>query len=368
MFSRVLTTAVAMVAMAFGLASPVLADFFTEQATVNASAQFYSSPAPPITQSILLDTGGGQVFSNTYGVDASGDALVRSVGVIVLNNINTAGNGTASGVFGPGATHTQLIVAFAVDGHTTGPGSPTLQFTSGGAGIWNAATNFTSADASKWFTNPNNLAGTEIWGSTLAPPTNVLVGNGDNFGGTSPGGLFASASTVNMTSIDAVNHQLIQGLLLFNESFDPNHFLDTTTNFQGGGLGGLVDAIAASPHLIIGTQQFASDLLNSDTVPAGSGTAAAKQSVVNNLAAFFGLSLLTSGGFSGNFATFGSNTDTDYRPGAAGLNSTDFAATANVALRPGLNSVIPEPSTFGLMAIGSAAIGFFARFRSSRKK
>ncbi len=338
-------------ALAVATASPVQAAFFTEQSTVQV--QSLVPPAGPISPAILIETGAGRTFTNTYGLDRSGDALVRSVGVIVINDVKTGPNGgqTFSAIVDPAAPTHALVVAFALDGHTTGPGSPTVQFTSGGAGVWQAPTNLNTDDASTWFSNFSN----PIYQTVLSTPQDIFIGNGDTLGGHNPGDLAIPAPLVNLSSINAANPTLIQGTLLFNEPF-PQNFINTNTPNSG------IDSILAIANQTIGNQTSASNLLNADT--PGGGTAAQKQSVVNALAAFFGLSNL--GGPNTAFATFGSGTSTDYRPGGPGpLDAGDFSATATVELYSGAE--IPEPSTFGLMAIGTAAIGLFAGFRSNRK-
>jgi hypothetical protein len=282
--------------------------------------------------------------------------LVRAVGIIVISGLNTASGGTFSGITGPGAAGTGLVVAFALDGHTIAPGSPTVQFTSGGSAFWTEAANFTRDDPTKWFANFNN----PIYATALAAPTDIFIGNGDTLGGHAVGSLAIPASSVDLSSINLGNQSLIQSTLLFNETFDPNHFIDTTPH---NGLDSLLAVANQTSSLGSATnQQNASDLLNTNT--AGGGTAAQKQAVVNAIAGFFGLSNL--GGPNTQFADFGSGTATDYQPTQAGINSFDFSATATVELYSGAN--VPEPSAVTLMAIGTCAIGLFARIRSNRKK
>jgi hypothetical protein len=274
------------------------------------------------------------------------------VGVLIISGIKTGPSGgqTFSGIVDPAAPTHSLVVAFALDGHTIGPGAPTVQFTSGGAGVWQAPTVINTDDASTWFSNFAN----PIYQTVLSSPTDIFIGNGDTLGGHNPGDLAIPSAQVNLSSINAANPTLIQGTLLFNEPFAQD-FINTIPH-NG------VDSILAIANQTIGNQMAASNLLNQDT--AGGGTAAQKQAVVNALAAFFGLSNL--GGANTAFATFGSGTSTDYLPGGPGpLDAGDFSATATVQLYSGAN--VPEPSTFGLMAIGTAAIGLFAGFRSNRK-
>ena len=343
-------------AMAVGLASPVQAEFFTQQSTVNVQALLPSVTGAPIAGTTLIDSGTGRTFTNTYGVDASGDALVRAVGVIVVSGINTALGGTFSGITGPGAGGTGLVVAFALDGHTIAPNSQTVQFTSGGAGFWQQAGNFTRDDPTKWFANFAN----NIYSSALTSPKNIFIGNGDTLGGHAVGSLAIPSSSVNLSSINLGNQSLIQSTLLFDETFDPNHFIDTTPHIGPDGL--LAVANQTSSLGSSTNQQAASDLLNTNT--SGGGTAAQKQAVVNAIAAFFGLSNL--GGANTAFADFGSGTATDYQPTGVGLNAFDFSATATVQLYSG--ATVPEPSAATLMAIGTIAIGLFARIRSNRQK
>jgi hypothetical protein len=272
------------------------------------------------------------------------------VGVIVMNDVKTGPNGghTFNGITDPASPGHSLVVAFALDGHTIAAANPTVLFTSGGAGVWQAPLNLNTDDASTWFSNLNS----PIYQVGLAKPTDIFVGNGDTLGGLNPGDMKYSSSAVNISVVNGgLQGGNVQGTLLFDEK-TPQDFINTIPHVG-------LDSILAIASQTIGSATFASNLLNADT--PGGGTAAQKQSVANALAAFFGLSNL--GGANTAFATFGSGTITDYTPAANNLG--DFSATAAADLFSGAE--IPEPSTFGLMAIGTAAIGLFAGFRSSRK-
>ncbi len=354
------------------------AGFYTEQATVDVHT---SSPTtlPPITTVIQAVNGSGRTFTNTYGsavIDGSTSALVRSVGVLVINDVDLKNSAVDSGVLGPGVGTQRLVVAFALDGHTivTASGAPTVEFTSGGAGIWQAPNVFIKDDATQWFNNFTQ----PVYQTQIAPQTNVFVGNGDTLGGLSPGSLAFAAADTNLSAQNLATSNLLQGTLLFNETSDPGTnslayalmggtqtgFLNTTTNFQSanGITGATIDSLLAISNQTVGSQSDANALLNGNT--SGGGTATAKQAVVNELAKFFGLSLLTNGAFEGYFATFGSGGAMDYLPASGPVFGTngDFSSTASVELYPGLAAVpVPEPASIALWALGSVMTGLFAR-------
>lgn len=372
------TLRVALALTAIAIAMPVSganAGFYTEQATVDAHT---TAPvtAPPIGNVIQIVTGSGRTFTNTYGstlINGSPSALVRSAGVLVINDLDLKGGAADSGTLGPGVGTQRLVVAFALDGHTVSlaNGAPTALFTSGGVGVWQAPNIFNKDDATQWFNDFKQ----PIWEGKIASQTNVYVGNGDTLGGLSPGSLAFHASDINLSSQNLSISNLLQGTLLFNETADPgvsslaytlmggtqSGFLNTTTDYQAAnGIPGVnVDSVLAVESNTVGSESDANALLNSDT--SGGGTAAEKQAVVNNLAAFFGLSLLTSGGFSGNFATFGSGTVSDYTPAPGSVFGTngDFSSTAAVQLYPGLAAAVPEPGSLGLLVLGSVMMGAF---------
>src|SRR5438874_10895512 len=187
MFSRVRIIAAAMMAMVAAFAtSAVQASFYTELATVNING---TSPVtlPPIPNVGIIDTASGRVFTNSTGINPDGSVDVRSVGVLIFSGVTQSGGNTINGLQGPGADLPRIAVAFALDGHTiAGPGgAPTVQFTSGGAGFWQASPTFNRDDPTQWF----NDFKAPIWTSAIAAQTNIFIGNGDTVGGFSPGSL-----------------------------------------------------------------------------------------------------------------------------------------------------------------------------------
>ncbi len=247
-----------------------------------------------------------------------------------------------SAVNGPGTGSQRLVIAFALDGHTvvSPSGVPTVDFTSGGLGIWQAPTDFNKDDPTQWFNNfsqPLDVL-------SLATPTDIYVGNGDTLGGNSPGTLVFPSSQVNLSSSNAGDQTLLQGTILFNQTSDPGVSPAVYASLGGTQSQFLnVNSLLAVSNQTVGGQGAASDLLNADT--SGGGTAAQKQAVVNNLASFFGLSTLTDGSISGSFATFGSGGASDYLPASGPVFGTngDFSSTSEVELYPG--SSVPEPSS-----------------------
>src|SRR5438445_6129359 len=130
----------AMVALGAASSATAQASFFTELATVDMGVinPLGAPAASPTLHVADIIQGNGQVFTNTYGIDfATGGAFVRIVGVTLItatsDNFGVQSGGTLGG---PGLGTQELIVAFALDGHTTAAAPNVATFTSGGFGVW----------------------------------------------------------------------------------------------------------------------------------------------------------------------------------------------------------------------------------------
>lgn len=358
--------AAATVAVASLATGTVQATFFTGTATmdVNSLSPTQSAPIRGVTQ---ITEGNGQVFVNTYTVGG----MVRSVGVLQINALQTT-TSSPNGVNGPGNTASNLVVAFALDGHVTSnlPGQTTVQFTGGGFGIFREASGYVPGTASTWVNGVNGSAGvtaTEtalannlIYAAAIATPTDIMTGSGFDLG---PGTAF-SASDVNTSTLNAGNVNQDQTRLLFNSSLDPGP-VETALGTQNRFIS--VDGSTAQlPDQIFG-------VINQTafTTPKDLNSSNDSQNVVNALPLLFGLGSV--GGASTNgFANFGSS-------GADGYNVTyttiggrpfplngDFAGSLSGVAYPG--NAVPEPSSMALLATGSLLAGLFAIRRRKNSK
>jgi len=375
---------VAAVAVVIGCLSPsAQADFFTELSTIDANVTNPAGTGPPISSVADIEQSRGHVFTNTYGVDAAtGGFFVRAVGVTVINDfLDNSGNPSGPITLGPGADSHQLVIAFAIDGHTSAAAPNEATFTSGGFGVWqspataSASGGFSTTDPSTWFNftpTAANLAANLIYSATLAKPTDVQNGN-DNL---LPPGTTIPASIVNTSTLNSGTGAEAQGRFLFDTKIDPGP-LEITDGSNGkfikidpgfflppGSQPGAVGVLSLTHEFTdpaTGTPKLLPDFL----------TSSAAQDAVNNIAAFNGLSLLTSGVHSGNFATFGSGDIKDYTPAgvtSSGLSVTgDFSGSLKADSAAGLEAV-PEPGSMTLLATGSLLAGFFARRRKNAKK
>jgi len=362
------------------IAQPAQAAFYTNLATIDANS---TNPVagPPIGGIADIEQIRGHVFTNTYGVDAAtGGFFVRAVGITVINDfLDNNNNPFGPIVQGPGAGTHQLVIAFAIDGHTSAAAPNEATFTSGGFGVWQSSLTttggtFSATDPTKWFnfdaTNPANLAANLIYSATLAKPTDIFPGNNNLL----PPAAGIPASIVNTSTLNSGTGAEAQGRFLFDTKTDPGP-LELSAGTQGKFIS--IDSGFVIPP---GTEPGAVGVLSIThefTDPAVRGVlpdfldTAAKQEVVNNIAAFNGLSLLVSGGFSGNFATFGSHDISDYTPlgvTSNGLSVTgDFSGNLKADSAAGLEAV-PEPGSMTLLATGSILGGLFARRRKNAKK
>jgi hypothetical protein len=366
---KFLTVILPVVVAVVGLmaATPAQADFYTSKSTIDVNGETPGGTpvGPPVINGIQVVEGGGRLFTNSYAVTVDGVVLVRTVGAVLIDQIIRDPGSNVNDVEGPGSSTTTLLVAFAIDGHTIS--ATEALFTSGGFGIWIAG-EFDSDDPTTWFDDFSN----PLYKAVLVDGQDIIVGDGDTLGGNSPGDVVFTASEVNVSAANSGSPgALAQGKFLFYEEDDPvpddyddqngtsdqTEFLDVS--------GAAIEAIFSIVNQTFGSAALSSSLLNADT--PGGGTAAAKQAVINAIAAYFGLSLLDDGGGNtGNFAAFGAGAGNalDYRPTGSGVNSPgDFSATISVQSYPG---AVPEPSSLVLLSVGSLVGGLYHRNR--RKK
>lgn len=342
-------------------AADARADFITGIATIQADNPKNGGVVGLVqnVDNVNLQGKDDRSFTNTYGVDQSGAALIRVVGVAFLQSYDLYPTGSFNPINFNGS-QAAVVAVFALDGKvisTSGTNSTAL-FTSGTEQLFRVdpQSTFSPTDPSTWGAVANLSAGTlnsAIATFALKPQENVYEGLNNQ--AIPQGGLIMAAANVNTSTISTGSGNQTSGNLLFKETTppDPITYLTVTS--------------PPPPGVTVDAQgffaQFNQSINTADTKQVG----ATNLQYLNLLAAKIGgYSDLGAAGSGTAFATgLGSANLTDY---AGNANVGDFVAGFDSATstqgelqgnRPGLEfeaAHAPEPSSLALLCAGAAGL------------
>ncbi len=180
-----------------------------EQGRMDVNSPIEGLPAP-ISELIQASHLQGGSFTNTYGVDEEGRALVRKVGAIRVVALRSVTGAAIEGPRGPGESPDRLVLGFAFDGfvETDGTDQWVTHYTSGRAGIF-ATLEFFRLDPTLWDTS-GGVFDDPLISWTLAEPQLVVAGDGAQLTGSQP-------QAVNRNAVNASIQHMSQGKFLLDE-------------------------------------------------------------------------------------------------------------------------------------------------------
>lgn len=367
---RILRPAVAALGLPIAIfaampAATVHADFVVGLATIKAD-----DPNPPPTgvtdvQTVVNQSSSSRSFANVYAYDANGlPANVRTVGVSVIQLYDLATN-TFANVKYQGK---DVVVAFAIDGQiivNSGTESTAL-FTSGRLGLYAIDTSdvygagpgpdkikLDADDPRTWGVVNQAKTGLidPIAVYSLKPQERILEGLNDQ--DTPQYGELMAAADVNTSTVDTGSGKQTTGNLLWKEldPYNTNHFIDVT--YPSAPAGTTIDAEGI-------WSLFTQTILTGNNVTVTSPQVPFLNQIAKDLGGYNDFGWATGiGTVPGDAQKFYNDLSTfDH---VANFNNEHYDQQNIGANRPGIEvftSVVPEPSSFVLAAIGIVGTGF----------
>lgn len=350
-----------------GLAVPaqgsIIASLEQARIDVNTLSPTLSAPIETVLQ---IGTVQGGSFANTYGEDAFGRHLIRTMGAAVLNSAARADGTVPLVPRGPGDKDSQLVLVFGIEGFVESfdPGTGTFiaLFDAGRAAVFEKppAASFIHYDPDTWVPTQGDFDSPLIqW--VLTDPIPIVPGQGEPLAAMDASQVNRGGANVSITGAQ-------QGAFIFEEEIDPGYsvvtpdqdgFLDVTTGheqFVGTITEGMVVTNSQRTTLRWTDEQLSSS----------------QQDVLNAISNW-----AVGGDFATSFHVPG-DSPSGFNPIAVGnkikpfdgVDGGDFFANQDsLLLHPTLfGSVIPEPGTFVIWGLGLVGVAAFARTqRKSRK-